>query len=100
MLGAYEVDFKKAWDEWLALIEFSCNNSYHASIAMASMRGRLYRTPLCYQAINKALTIGPDLIQVTTEKIRVIQEWMTAAQSRQKSYVDKRRKPLEFEVGD
>ena len=40
------------------------------------------------------------MVQQTTEKVKLIQERMRAAQSRQKSYHDKRRKDLEFEVGD
>jgi len=35
MFGSYARDFKKAWDEQLALIELSYNNSYHSSIGMA-----------------------------------------------------------------
>ena len=46
------------------------------------------------------LILGPEIVQETTEKIRVIQERMRAAQSRQKSYHDKRRKALEFKEGD
>ena len=47
-----------------------------------------------------ALTIGPELIQVTTQKVGVIQEGMKVAQSHQKSYEVKRWKPLEFKDGD
>ncbi|GJX55317.1 putative reverse transcriptase domain-containing protein [Tanacetum coccineum] len=36
----------------------------------------------------------------TTEKIVQIKERLKTARSRQKSYADKRRKPLEFQVGD
>ena len=39
-------------------------------------------------------------MQQTSEKVKAIQERMRATQSRQKSYADKRRQPLEFEVGD
>ncbi|GJX91731.1 hypothetical protein Tco_0345057 [Tanacetum coccineum] len=39
-------------------------------------------------------------VQETTEKIFQIKERLKTARSRQKSYADKRRKPLEFEVGD
>ena len=46
------------------------------------------------------MTIGLELIQATTNKIRVIQERVKAAQSRQKTYADRRRRPLEFQVGD
>ncbi|XP_057548982.1 uncharacterized protein LOC130827319 [Amaranthus tricolor] len=43
--------------------------------------------------------LGPDMIEETTKKVRMIQERMRGAQDRQKSYADKRRKSLEFEVG-
>jgi len=49
---------------------------------------------------NEALTVGLELIQETTEMLRKIQEHIKAAQSRQKSYADKRRRPLEYQVGD
>ncbi|GKE04806.1 putative reverse transcriptase domain-containing protein, partial [Tanacetum coccineum] len=44
--------------------------------------------------------IGPELLQETTEKISQIKDRLKVARDRQKSYVDKRRKPLEFCVGD
>ena len=43
---------------------------------------------------------GPELVYETLEKIVQIQNRMAAARDRQKSYADKRRKPLEFQVGD
>ena len=43
---------------------------------------------------------GPDLIRNTSEKVNLIRKCLLTAQSRQKSYVDRRRRPLEFEVGD
>jgi len=46
------------------------------------------------------VVLGPEFLQQTIEKVRVIQERMRATQSRSKSYADKRRRPLEFEVGD
>ncbi|XP_022631724.1 uncharacterized protein LOC111240604 [Vigna radiata var. radiata] len=49
---------------------------------------------------GEALLTGPDLVQQTTEKVKLIQDRLKASQSRQKSYADKRRKPLEFAVGD
>ena len=77
MLRACALDFKSAWDEQLALIEFSYNNSYHASIGMSpyeAIYGRKCRAPLCWQEIHEALTIGSEFIQATTDKVRVIQE--------------------------
>jgi len=46
------------------------------------------------------VVLGPEFLQQTTEKVRVIQDRVRATQNRQKSYADKRRRPLEFEVGD
>jgi hypothetical protein len=43
---------------------------------------------------------GPDLVLEAEAKVRIIKKNLEAAQARQKSYHDKRRKPLQFEVGD
>ena len=45
------------------------------------------------------MTFGPDLVTEAEEKVRVIQNHLKTAQSYQKSYSDKRRRPLEFEIG-
>nr|GEX51704.1 putative reverse transcriptase domain-containing protein [Tanacetum cinerariifolium] len=49
---------------------------------------------------SKILLIGPELAQETTEKISQIKDRLKASRDLKKSYVDKRRKPLEFSVGD
>ncbi|KAD4384698.1 hypothetical protein E3N88_24866 [Mikania micrantha] len=80
MLRACIIDFGGSWDDHLPLVEFSYNNSYHSSIGMPpyeALYGRRCRTPL-----------------------RVIKARMKAAQDRQKSYADKRQRPIEFDVGD
>ena len=43
---------------------------------------------------------GPDLIRDTSEKVSLIRQRLLMTQSRQKSYADVRRRPLEFEIGD
>ena len=43
---------------------------------------------------------GPDLVRDTSKKVDLIQKHLLMAQSRQKSYADRQRRPLEFEVGD
>ena len=53
-----------------------------------ALYGRRYRTLLCWQEIDEALTIGQELIQATADKIKEIQERMKAVQSRQKIYAD------------
>ena len=92
-----------AWDSYLPLIEFTYNNSFHSSIGMApfeALYGRRCRTPLCWYEYGESDVIGPEIVQQTSEKIKMIQEKMTASQSRQKSYHDNRRKDLEFSEGD
>jgi len=87
----------------MTLIEFSYNNNYHSSIGMGpyeALYGKRCRTPLCWQYIDESLTIEPESVQATTEMVKIIQERKRAAQSRQKSYVDWRCRPLEFRVGD
>jgi len=44
--------------------------------------------------------VGPELLEQTTEKVRLVRNRMQASQSRQKAYADRRRRPLEFEAGD
>ncbi|MCI28046.1 hypothetical protein A2U01_0049246 [Trifolium medium] len=65
-----------------------------------ALYGRRCRTPLCWYESGERVILGPEIVQETTEKIRIIREKMKASQSRQKSYHDKRRKDLEFQEGD
>ncbi|GJZ01767.1 putative reverse transcriptase domain-containing protein [Tanacetum coccineum] len=77
MLRACVIDFGNGWVRHLPLVEFSYNNSYHASIKAApfeALYGRKCRSP--------------------------IKQRMQAARDRQKSYADLKRKPMEFPVGD
>ncbi|GJS12838.1 putative reverse transcriptase domain-containing protein [Tanacetum coccineum] len=103
MLRACVIDFGKGWVKHLPLAEFSYNNSYHASIKAApyeALYGRKCRSPVCWAEVGEAQLTGPELIQETTEKIVLIKQRMQAAQDRQKSYADRKRKPMEFEVGN
>ena len=103
MLRAGVLDFKGSWEEHFPLVELAYNNSYHASIQMApyeALNGRPCRSPICGTEVGESSTTGPDLIRDTTEKVDLIQKRLLTAQSRHKSYADKRRQPLEFEVGD
>ena len=57
-------------------------------------------SPICWTEVGESSITGPDLIRDTSEKVRLIRQRLLTAQSRQKSYADVRRRPLEFEVGD
>ena len=75
------------WDSHLPLIEFTYNNNYHSSIGMApfeALYGRRCRTPLCWFESGESVVLGPDIVEQTTEKVKLIQEKMKASQSRQR----------------
>ncbi|KAI3742512.1 hypothetical protein L1987_60196 [Smallanthus sonchifolius] len=93
----------KTWESHLPLVEFSYNNSYHTSIKAApfeALYGRKCHSPICWAEVRDSQLTGPELVLETSEKIDQIRIRMAAARDRQKSYADKRRKPLEFQIGD
>nr|GEZ56272.1 putative reverse transcriptase domain-containing protein [Tanacetum cinerariifolium] len=103
MLWACVMDFGGSWDTHLPLVKFSYNNSYHKSIKCAPFEAlyrRKCRSLVIWTEFGKSQLIGLEIMQETTEKIFQIKERLKTTRSRQKSYADKRRKPLEFKVGD
>jgi hypothetical protein len=103
MLRACVLHYGKNWDKCLSLVEFSYNNNYQSSLQMApfeALYGRRCRTPLNWSQAGEREIFGPDLVLEAEEKVRVIKKNLEAAQATQKSYHDKRRKHLQFEVGD
>jgi hypothetical protein len=99
MLRACVLQYDTNWDKCLALAEFSYNNSYPTSLKMAPFEA-LYshrcRTPLSWSQTGERKIFGPDLVTEVEEKVKTIQNNLRAAQSRQKSYADIRRRPLQF----
>ena len=88
MLRACVLDFGGGWEKHLPLVEFAYNNSFQASIGMApyeALYGRPCRSPICWTETGETAMIGPDLVQETTEKIKLIRPRLVTAQSRQKS---------------
>ena len=55
---------------------------------------------MSWSQAGERVIFGPDLVREAEEKVKVIQANLKVGQSRQKSYFDKRRKPLQFYVGD
>nr|GEV25618.1 putative reverse transcriptase domain-containing protein [Tanacetum cinerariifolium] len=103
MLHACVIDFGNGWDRHLSLIKFSYNNSYHARIKTApfeALYGRKCRSSVCWAEVGDTQLTVPEIIHEITEKIVQIKQRIQAARNRQKSYVDVRRNPLEFQVGD
>ena len=103
MLRSCVLQFKGHWNEYLPLAKFTYNNNYHSSIEMPpyeALYGKQCRTPLYWNETGERKLLGPDIMQTTVDKVNVIRVRLKAAQDRQKSYADKRRKDLEFEVED
>ncbi|GJR21195.1 hypothetical protein Tco_0969722 [Tanacetum coccineum] len=103
ILRACVIDFRNGWDRHLPLVELLYNNSYHTSIKAApfeALHGRKCHSLVCWAEVGEAQLTGPEIIHETTENIFKIRDRMQAARDRQKSYADKRRRLLKFEVGD
>ncbi|WVZ97272.1 hypothetical protein U9M48_042821 [Paspalum notatum var. saurae] len=103
MLRVCALTYSAKWDKCLPLAEFAYNNSYQKSLEMApfeALYGRRCRTPLNWSEPSERVTFGTDLVAQAEEQVKHIHENLKRAQSRQKSYADRRRRPLVFETGD
>ncbi|WVZ63558.1 hypothetical protein U9M48_013181 [Paspalum notatum var. saurae] len=103
MLRACALTYSTKWDECLPLARFAYNNSYQKSLDMApfeALYGRRCRTPLNWSEPGERVTFGPHLVTQAEEQVKFIHINLKRAQSRQKSYSDKRRRLLVFEKDD
>src|SRR5262249_3896506 len=103
MLRMCVIDFGGQWDWHLPLIKFAYNNIYHTSIDMApykALYGRKYRFLVCWEEVGDRRLADPELIQITSERVPIIKEFLKTAFSRQKSYTDSHRRHMEFGVGE
>nr|GFC80524.1 putative nucleotidyltransferase, ribonuclease H [Tanacetum cinerariifolium] len=99
MLRACTLEWTGNWDDYICLVEFSYNNSWHASIKCAPFEmlyGRKCRAPIGWDQVGERVIEGPEMIEVTNAKVAVAKEKLKEARTRQKSYADKHRKSLEF----
>ncbi|GKD43641.1 putative reverse transcriptase domain-containing protein [Tanacetum coccineum] len=90
MLRACVIDFGKGWERHLPLVEFSYNNSYHASIKASpfeALYGRKCRSPVCWADVGDVQLKGPEIIHETIEKIVQIQQRLQAARDWQRSVI-------------
>jgi hypothetical protein len=103
MLKAYALKYRKSWDNILPYAEFSYNNSYQASIEMAlfeALYGRQCRAPLFWSQTRESQVFGSEVLKDAEKQVQMIRENLNVAQSREKSYANKRRRDLSFEIGD
>jgi hypothetical protein len=87
----------------LPYAKFSYNNNYQESLKMAPFEmlyGHRCQTLLFWSEAGERKVFGPDILQEAEKQVHMVRENLRVAQSRQKSYVDHRRRELSFEVGD
>ena len=65
-----------------------------------ALYGRKCQTPVCWDEVGESKLVGPEIFQVTCDKIKVIRDRLKIAQDQQKSYGNNRSRDLVFEVGD
>jgi hypothetical protein len=103
MLRACALQNQSGWDKRLPYAEFSYNNSYQASLRMSpfqALYARSCRTPLQWDQPGEKQVFGPYILLEAEENIKMVQENLKIAQSKQRSYADTRRRELSFEIGD
>ena len=101
MLRGCVLDFPGSWERYIPLMEFSYNNSYQSSIGIAlyeALYGRRCGTPMCWTYWDKHKIIG--LVKDIEEKVQIIQQRLEAANDKQRSYANLKRKYIEYEFGD
>ena len=99
LLRACIIDFKGNWDKYLHLMEFAYKNSFHSFISMAlyeALYGRRCSYPIGWFEVGETSLLSPDLIDKTLQKVHIIRKWLQMAYSRKKSYVNHRKRNLEF----
>nr|GFC48927.1 putative nucleotidyltransferase, ribonuclease H [Tanacetum cinerariifolium] len=82
MLRACALEWTGNWDEYLCLVKFAYNNSWHTSIKAAPFEllyGRKCRVPICWNEVGERLIEGPELIEITNEKVVVAKEKLKEA---------------------
>ncbi|KAK9062862.1 hypothetical protein SSX86_020052 [Deinandra increscens subsp. villosa] len=62
--------------------------------------GRKCRTPVCWGEVGQRELASRQVVKIASEKLDMIRARLKTAQDRQKSYADKRRRPIEFKKGD
>ncbi|XP_070010863.1 uncharacterized protein [Nicotiana sylvestris] len=65
-----------------------------------ALYGRKCRTPLCWNEIGERKFVGPEIVQQTEDKVKIIKDRLKISSDRQKSYADLKRCEIEHQVGD
>ena len=103
MLRSCVLSYGDGWEDSLPYAEFSYNNSHQSSLKMSpfeALYGRKCRTPLNWSETGDNRIFGPDTLLDAEKQVRLIQDHLRAAQSRQKSYYDHKHRQISFQVDE
>ncbi|WVZ59919.1 hypothetical protein U9M48_010002 [Paspalum notatum var. saurae] len=102
MLRACVLTYSTKWDECLPLASLHITTATKRAWRWLLSRLVWEEVQNTYEPVEhgERVTFGPDLVTQAEEQVRFIRENLKRAQSRQKSYSDRRRRPLVFEEGD
>nr|GEY10633.1 retrotransposon protein, putative, Ty3-gypsy subclass [Tanacetum cinerariifolium] len=84
MLRSCALEWTGNWDDYICLVEFAYNNSWHASIKCAPFEmlyGRKCRAPICWDQVGERVIEGPEMIEVTNAKVAVAKEKLKEART-------------------
>jgi hypothetical protein len=87
LLRSCVLEFKGNWEDPLPLKDFTYHNSLQTNIGMApyeALYGRKCCTSICCEEVGERKLLGPEMVKLTTDKVRVIRKRMKEAQDRQK----------------
>ena len=103
MLRMYVMNNPTKWEDYLHLADFAYNNEYQASAKMSPFEvlyGRKCRTPVTWDSLMDWLMLGPDLLLDLEQLVTKVQGNLKEAQDHLESYVDKKRKDKDYQVGE
>ena len=103
MLRMFVAPSQDDWDELLPAVEFACNNAVHDSTGEKPFVlncGQHPLTPLDKGSTRNNIPSANDFVGKLRASLDKAKECLRKAQQRQKSFADKRRREVSFEVGD
>ena len=96
------LDFGGSWDTYLPLAKFLYKNSYHASInrpPFEMLYGRKCKTQICWGEVGQRFMGSTEVVLKTIGLIQQVWRMLQTVESWQKSYANRHRSNLEFQVG-
>ena len=103
MLRMYVMEKPGKWEDYLHLVEFAYNNNFQVLASMSPfeiMYGYKCNAPISWICQVDRLMLGPDLLKDMDLTMKQVQQNLKVSQDKQKSYVDLKRTPREFQVGE